>query len=334
MRIRRKGKKEKKRKEKHARKVARLDVRLLVRIPAYIILLLCMFMVITQCMHSRSFIEGEILNVKIKIPYAPLRPKFLIELIMLSVVFVAPSAIYEYNRFKLLYRIEDQLPIVTRIVADALRTGTVIEDALNLIARSGMYPINTIIGRALLLSKYKSIPVPEALRILGSEIGAEGIIRFADLLDLAYRYGARAEDILDVAAYTMESIQSYRRERMVNLRPYVALIYMMVFVYLFICGIIAILSSFQIPQTFTTAPGSIRLEINTEYLDAMISIVEYITLINCAGASLIIGRIVYERPLAGLIHYMVLAPTTYMFLLVLKLVLAKMFVPSIHLTII
>lgn len=292
-------------------------------------------MVATQCVHSKSYIKGKILNATIEIPYAPLRPTFLIELIMLSVAFVAPSAIYEYNRFKLLYRIEDQLPIVTRIVADALRTGTVIEDALNLIARSGMSPINMIIGRALLLSKYRSIPVSDALRIVGSEIGAEGIIRFADLLDLAYRYGARAEDILDVAAHTMESIQSYRRERMVNLKPYIALIYMMVFVYLFICGIIAILSSFQLPKgALTIASGAIKLAINTRYLDAMISIVEYITLINCAGASLIIGRIVYERPLAGLIHYMVLAPTSYMFLLVLKIFLARMFVPTIHVPII
>ncbi|NPA23507.1 MAG: hypothetical protein GXO23_04345 [Crenarchaeota archaeon] len=284
-------------------------------------------------MHARVTIKGKILNATIRIPYAPLKPEFLIKLILLSIALVAPSAVYEYNRFKLLYRLEDQLPVITRIVADALRTGTVIEEALNLIARSGMAPINAIVGRALLLSKYRSIPVSEALRIVGTEIGAEGIVRFADLLDLAYRYGARAEDILDVAAYTMEAVQSYRREKMVNLKPYVALIYMMVFVYLFICVIIAILSSFHISSTAFTG-GFVKLEINDVYLNAMVSIVEYITLINCAGASLIIGRVVYERPLAGLIHYIILAPTTFVFLSVLKVMLARMFVPSLHVPII
>ncbi len=319
-------------KEKKSTKVrrrSRTAVRLAVRVPLYILVLLCMFMVIVQCMHARTFITGEIMNVKVRIPYAPLRPRFLIELIMISVALTAPSAVYEYNRFKLLHRLEDQLPVVTRIIADALRTGTVIEDALSLIARSGMSPINAVIGRALLLSKYKAIPVSDALRIIGTEIGAEAVIRFADILDLAYRYGARAEDILDVAASTMESIQSYRRERMVNLKPYVALIYMIVFVYLFICGIIAILSSFKILGGAVIGAGSVKIAINEQYLNAMISIVEYITLINCAGASLIIGRVVYERPLAGLIHYMILAPTTFVFLMVTKFILIKMFIPAL-----
>jgi len=273
---------------------------------------------------SPTTFTAVVFNKTFKIPYTPFEPRFVLELIFLSVILVAPAAFYEYSRYRLLYRIEDQLPVVTRIIADALRTGTVIEDAIQLIARSGISPMNKILGRALVLSRYRSIPITESIRIVGNSIGAEQLVRFADLIELAYRYGARAEEILEVAASTMESIQTYRRERMVNLRPYVALIYMIVFIYLFICGIIAVLSALHI----TNPMGHVKMSINETTLNMMLSVVEYMTLINVAGASLVIGRIVYERPLAGLIHYVILAPTTYFTLIVMKIFLVKILVPG------
>ncbi len=281
-------------------------------------------MIAMQSMHAVIAFKAVIMNVPIEIPYAPFKPSFVSELIVISVLLTIPSALYEYSRFRLLHRIDDQLPVVTRIIADAIRTGTVIEDAIRLIARSGISPINKILGRALVLSQYMSIPIVESIRIVSRDIGAEQLIRFADLIELAYRYGARAEDILEVAASTMESVQTYRREKTINIRPYVALIYMIVFVYLFICVIIAVLSSLHVKNPF----GHIMMSKNELRLNMMLSIVEYITLINVAGASLIIGRVVYERPLAGLVHYVILAPTTYVVLIILKVFLVKLLVPA------
>ncbi len=282
-----------------------------------IIVVLFVTNVLAAASHIVPIVWAVIFGLKIPIPYSILEPRFVATVVLLLTISFVPVAVYSYTNYRLSTKVEEQLPVVTRIVADTLRTGETVERAVELIARSGLSPINTVFARALLLSRYGHMTIVDSIREVGRSMRLPSLLRFADLLDVAFRYGARSEEMLDIASRTMEALQSYKRERVIHLRPYIALIYTIVFVYVFMCAVIAsILVSLPVSHiTLPTVPvpqrATISLsEIKTLMMNSILALMQYILVVQLLASSFIIGRVVYENPLCGLIHFIVLAPTS------------------------
>jgi len=311
--------------------------RVLLLLPAisiFVIVVLFIVNVLAAETHIVPMVWAYLFGLKIPIPYSILEPRFVALVVLLLTVAFVPVAVYSYAGYRLSTKIEEQLPVVVRIVADTLRTGETIERAIELIARSGLSPINTVLARALILSRYGHMTVVDSIREVGKRLRLPGLLRFADLLDVAFRYGARSEDMLDIASRTMEALQSYRRERVIHLRPYIALIYTIVFVYVFMCAVIvAILVSLPVSHIAVNIPllaHTVSIsQIKSLIMNSLLALMEYILTVQLLASSFIIGRVVYENPLCGLIHFIVLAPTS----LALTYGLANVLVPIMKVTV-
>ncbi len=310
---------------------ARVDPLLILASLTPLVVLILVLLQIRAHPHS-ELIKAELTfprEVILYIPYSVLEPKFVTLLTSLVALLVLPIALREYRYQRLVCSIEEQIPTVIRIVSSVLRTGGTLNRAIEIVATSAIKPSNMIFAKAIALSRLSAIPLLEAIRRIGQDMRIEALIRLADILELATRYGAHLEETLDLTAKILESFESFRKERRTNVGPYVVLIYVIVVVYIFMCDIIAVMS-FGLAGMTSVKYG---LAAATNYkLYSLVGICLYTLVIQLFASSLIIGRVIYDRPSCGLIHFVVLTlmstALTYTLLHVLKMMLATGMLPT------
>ncbi len=248
-------------------------------------------------------------KIVISIPYCLLEPRFVITLVLVVTALLAPAALKEYRHYRLVCSIEEQMPTIMRIVSSILRIGETLDRAFEIIATSPIKPSNRIFAKAIALSRLSALPLIDSIRRIGLELRAQALIRFADILELASRYGAHLEETVELMARVLEAFESFRKEKQTNARPYVALIYMITFVYVFLCDTIAIISSGPLKSMLTLPTAGLKAF--SEYrLYALIGMCIYTLVTQLLAASLIIGKVVYDRAKCGLVHFIFLAPTS------------------------
>ena len=217
-----------------------------------------------------------------------------------------PLSIIEFINVRRTIRLEEQLPLAFRLIADSLRAGTTLERSIEIISQSGLKPLSPLLSKALALSRLRGLSITQAIEEIGKKIKCPELIRFSTILDIAARSGVRFEEILDLAAKTTENIQVFRRERYTNTQPYVIVAYLVIVVYALLGYLVSMMLGYTKTVTTTTqqsAIGNIPMPIiKPTPSNYIIAVMHYVGLVQAIASSLIIGKVIYDRPSAGLIH--------------------------------
>ncbi|MEL9991340.1 MAG: type II secretion system F family protein [Thermoproteus sp.] len=210
-----------------------------------------------------------------------------------------------YRRAVFVYRLEGQIPQALRVVSDAVAAGMDLKSAFEAVAALGLSPMNQVFRRVLLLSDFGGLTAEEALWRVASELPSANFRRFALIVAEAARSGARLPEVLDVAARTFASVVDFRRELWSQLRPYVALFYAVILVFVALSDVIVYLLLPQLAQLsvqLPSLPAGGGLQVSTPAREDVLSILFLTSLVQSVVGGAIVGRIAYFSPRAGLLH--------------------------------
>ncbi len=191
-------------------------------------------------------------------------------------------------------------PRFIRGVASSVRSGLPLYQAVEEVARTGIYgTLGRIMLRAVARIK-AGMSFEAAMRAAAREAADPVVDRLALLLAEADAAGPKAHQVLDSAAEYFSTLEEFMLLRDATTRPYFAIVYMMVGVYLLIVYIIvnvmlAALSSGQLP---------FHVAINRGQLAVMFY---WQSFVSAIAAGVFLGKITYNNARAGLFHAAILS---------------------------
>ncbi len=207
-----------------------------------------------------------------------------------------------WRRAVYLHRLEGQIPQVLRVLSDAVSTGLSLTGAVESAAALALRPMRDVLRRVLSLAEVGGVTVEEALWRVAKEIPSPNFRRFVLIVTEAARSGARLAEVLDVAARSFATVVEFRQAIISQLRPYVTLFYVMIGVFVVLADVLVYIFLPQFAQLTAFAPTqhgimSVALErgdvLHVLYISGFVSAVM---------GGLIVGRVVYGSPRAGLVH--------------------------------
>ncbi len=203
-----------------------------------------------------------------------------------------------------------ELPSAVRVISDSLRTGLTLMDSIPLLQRVGKGRIAAILTRGLAYEITGQGTLRDYITEVAKRLRNENLAIFATILDVVMRRGARVAESLDMAYKTFETVMVYEAEKNTQLKPYMALIYTAMLIYVIISGIITYMllpSLAGLLKTPMTGIGIIPKLVSFPLrIDAVISLMELAIVLQSLIAGLIIGRIVQGRAVTGLLHSAIL----------------------------
>lgn len=217
---------------------------------------------------------------------------------VLSGVVLAGVGFRGFVRSSYVYRLESQIPQVLRVVSDAVAAGMDLKSAVESAARLSTGPMSRELRRVISLCEVGGLTVEEALWRVASGVPSANFRRFALILTEAARSGARLPEVLDIAARSFAAVVEYRSALVSQLRPYVALFYAVVVVFVLLADVLLYV---LLPQLATFAVGGAAA---TAAVDRS-EVLRALFLSGAVGGvvgGLAVGRVVYNAPLAGLLH--------------------------------
>ncbi|WP_054857424.1 type II secretion system F family protein [Vulcanisaeta sp. JCM 16159] len=222
-----------------------------------------------------------------------------------------PLSITEYRLWKVNNDILMDMPAVIRVLRDGLSSGQPLSGIAETLARAGKGRLGRIIAESIRKESMGITTMKEDLTSVSKELGNNYLAMLAVILDTAVKSGAKLQETLDTAYKSFEDLVSYYLERANQVKPYLALIYVVMVIYIVLAGIIIYLMMPSISRiTITTSTGTITAPtipiVDTQLFS---SIIVMSGVIQSIIAGVIVGRIVYGRPIVGLLHASILIIT-------------------------
>jgi Flp pilus assembly protein TadB len=206
-----------------------------------------------------------------------------------------------WRRAVFVYRLEGQIPQVLRVISDAASAGLGLKGALESAAALALRPMGDVLRRVLSLSEMGGLTVEEALWRVAEEVPSANFRRFALIVTEAARSGARLPEVLDVAARSFATVVEFRQSVASQLRPYVALFYAVVAVFVVLADVLIYILLPQLVQLTVSAPAQGVKPVVLER-DDLLRVLYISGFVSAAVGGLIVGRVVYGSPRAGLVH--------------------------------
>ncbi len=207
-----------------------------------------------------------------------------------------------WRRAVYVYRLEGQIPQILRVLSDAISTGLSLKGALESAAALALRPMRDVLRRVLSLTEVGGVTVEEALWRVAREIPSPNFRRFVLIVTEAARSGARLPEVLDVAARGFATVVEFRLAAASQLRPYVALFYVVVAVFAVLVDVLVYIFLPHLVQL--TAPAPTELGVRAVALERgdVLRILYISGFVSSVMGGLIVGRVVYGSPRAGLLH--------------------------------
>jgi flagellar protein FlaJ len=146
---------------------------------------------------------------------------------------------YEYFRLRRIYKIDSIFPNFVRDLAESRRAGMTFTKAI-LFASKGNYGILTPEIQKISQQVSWGSGVTDALIGFSQRVKTKSIQRTISLIIEASKSGGNVADVLDVAAKDAREIKMLETERKTNMASYVIVIYVGMFVFLAIVGILCV----------------------------------------------------------------------------------------------
>jgi flagellar protein FlaJ len=185
------------------------------------------------------------------------------ELVFFAIIAaIFPLTILTYVDYRWRRGIDEHLPDLFRSIVQAQETGMTLPQALEEAARRNYGPLTAELKKMAAQISW-GMSFEEALLALGKRVNTVLVQRTVPMIIEASRSGGRVEKVFDPMGKFIQTTLLLERERRAQTRPYIAIVYVAFFVFLF--TIVLLFKSFfvsieQLPSLGTAlmAPEDIR----------------------------------------------------------------------------
>jgi flagellar protein FlaJ len=175
---------------------------------------------------------------------------------------ISPLAILTYIDYKWTKAIDEHLPDLFRSIVQAQETGMTLPKALEEAAKRDYGPLTTELRKTVAQISW-GMTLEEALLAFRERVNTVLVKRTVPMIIEASSSGGHVENVFDPMGKFIQSTLLLEKERRTQTRPYVAIIYVAFFVFLF--TIVLLFKSFfvsieQLPLLGTAlmAPGDVK----------------------------------------------------------------------------
>jgi flagellar protein FlaJ len=178
------------------------------------------------------------------------------EYFLLAVVItVFPPAVLDYADYRWKRAIDKHLPDIFRSIVQAQKSGMTLPQALEEASKRNYGPLTKELERMVAQMSW-GVSFEEALQSFGKRVDTALVGRTVPLILEAQRSGGRVEKVFEPLEKFVQTTLTFDDERKTQTRPYLAIIYVAFFVFLF--TIVMLFKSFFVDMTdFST--GQITL---------------------------------------------------------------------------
>ena len=153
------------------------------------------------------------------------------------VLAIAPFAVLDYVDFKWRKGVDAQLPELFRSIVQAQETGMTFNQALEEAAKRDYGPLTGELRKMTVQISWGA-SFEEALSAFGRRVGTVLTMRTVPMIVEASRSGGRIEKVFDPMGKFIQSTILLEKERKNQTRPYIVIIYIALFVFLFTLAIL------------------------------------------------------------------------------------------------
>ena len=214
------------------------------------------------------------------------------------------ASIPEYSKWRINNYVTSELPTFIRIIRDGLSAGLTITEAVNLTFRQSGALARELSGR-LKLSVIGPGELSDALMNLAYELNNRYLELASIILESALRSGAKATEVLDLAYKELDNVVINELDKVNSLKPYIALAYAIVIMYVFLGSVILVILIPKLISTASTIAGSLPtglISFGSLNINVTTSLFVYSIMVQSLFAGMIIGKVVYRNLGVGLMH--------------------------------
>jgi flagellar protein FlaJ len=216
---------------------------------------------------------------------------------------VTPPALISYIDYKWRKAIDEHLPDLFRSIVQAQETGMTLVQALQNAAKRNYGPLTAELKKMNAQISW-GMPFEQALLNMGKRVNTVLVQRTVPMIIEASRSGGRVEKVFDPMGKFIQTTLMLDKERRTQTRPYIAIIYVAFFVFLF--TIILLFRSF-----FTNMNGLSQLATAAIPSSEMQRIFFRMTSIQAFFGGLVAGKMGDGTVTAGLKHSLILMLAGY-----------------------
>lgn len=215
-----------------------------------------------------------------------------------AIIAIAPVSILNYIDYRWRKAVDEHLPDLFRSIVQAQETGMTLPQALEEAAKRDYGPLTAELRKMTAQISW-GMSFDEALLALGNRVNTVLMQRTVPMIIEAGRSGGRVERVFDPMGRFIQTTLLLEKERRTQTRPYIAIIYVAFFVFLF--TIILLFKSF-----FATIEGLPTLGAAMMTSEEMQRLFFHMTTIQAFFGGLVAGKMGDGTVSAGLKHSLIM----------------------------
>jgi flagellar protein FlaJ len=211
---------------------------------------------------------------------------------------ISPIALLNYVDYRWRKAVDEHLPDLFRSIVQAQEIGMTLPNALEEAANRDYGPLTPELKKMTVQISWGS-SFEEALLAFGRRVGTVLTQRTVPMIIEASRSGGRVEKVFDPMGKFVQTTILLEKERKTQTRPYIAIIYVALFVFLF--TIVILFKTF-----FTNVEGIALFSMPTSSPADLKRIFLHLTLVQGFFSGLVAGKMGEASVSAGLKHSLVM----------------------------
>jgi len=211
---------------------------------------------------------------------------------------ISPIALMNYVDYRWRKAVDEHLPDLFRSIVQAQEIGMTLPKALEEAAKRDYGPLTPELKKMTVQISWGA-SFEDALLAFGRRVGTVLTQRTVPMIIEASRSGGRVEKVFDPMGKFVQTTILLEKERKTQTRPYIAIIYVALFVFLF--TIVMLFKTF-----FTNVEGTALLSIPTSSPADLKRIFLHLTLVQGFFSGLVAGKMGEGAISAGLKHSLIM----------------------------
>jgi flagellar protein FlaJ len=218
-------------------------------------------------------------------------------------VAVLPPAVLDYVEYRWKKSIDEHLPDLFRSIVQAQQTGMTLPQALEEASKRDYGPLTAELKKMVNQMSW-GLPFEEGLQEFGNRVNTTLVQRTVPIIIEASRSGGHIEKIFAPMGNFIQTTLTMQKERKAQTRPYIAIIYVAFFVFVF--TIVLLFKTFFIQMETAPIIGFSTLTSNEAW-----RIFFHMSLLQAFFGGLVAGKMGEGTIGAGLKHSLVLMASGY-----------------------
>jgi flagellar protein FlaJ len=219
---------------------------------------------------------------------------------------VSPIALVNYVEYRWRKMIDEHLPDLFRSIVQAQETGMTLPKALEEAAERDYGPLTPELKKMTVQISWGA-SFEEALLAFGRRVGTVLTLRIVPMIIEASRSGGHVEKVFNPMGKFIQTTILLEKERKTQTRPYIAIIYVALFVFLF--TIVILFKTF-----FTGVDGMALFSMPSSSIENLRRIFLHLTLVQGFFSGLVAGKMGEGSVSAGLKHSLIMMLVGYVVL--------------------